>query len=259
MVIEYEYMKSGMQAIEKFLKEWKDRKEFEGAILCGSYAIGCQKENSDVDIMIVLSDETRRWERGNVRIDGYLIEYMADPVFFWKKSFKDGYELEKKVSVGMFAVGQVLVDKNGAVAKLKSEAGVIMKKPFKKMSRREIEMAKYHLYDGISKLESLSGEGFVKYAPLYYLHLSKIINFYASFRRIQIPATAKIYKFFNDNDFRERYELEGFSDKEFVGLVNNCFEEYSSIKNMVKLNDYVLDKWGGFNIDGWKLRTKIGV
>jgi len=252
-------MKGWTQIVEKFLKQWKDRKEFEGAILCGSYAIGCQKENSDIDVMIVLSDKTKWWERGNVKIDGYLIEYIADPVFFCKKSFKDDYDLGKKMSVGMFAVGQVLVDKSGVVAKLKSEAEAIMKKPFKKMGRREIEMAKYHLYDGVSKLESLSGKGFIKYAPLYYLHLSKIINFYASFKRIQIPATAKIYRFLSDGEFRKGYELEGFSDKKFVRLVNKCLKEYTFIKNIVKLNDYVLDKTGGFNVDGWRLRTKIRV
>ena len=252
-------MKDWAQVVEKFLGQWRDRKEFEGAILCGSYAVGCQKEGSDIDVMIVLSDKTRWWERGNVRIDGYLIEYIADPVFFWKKSFKDDYGLGKKMSVGMFAVGQVLVDKSGLVAKLKSEAEAMMKKPFKKMGRREIEMAKYHLCDGISKLESLSEEGFEKYASLYYLHLSKIINFYASFKRIHVSATAKIYRFLNDGEFRKGYGLKGFSDKEFVGLVNKCFKEYVSIKNMVKLNNYVLDKMGRFNIDGWRLRTKIRV
>lgn len=119
-------------AIKKFLEQWTIKKEFEGAILSGSYAVGNQSKNSDIDIMIVLSDKTEWWQRGNLVVDGFLIEYIADPASMWTKSFGDDFNSRKKVSAGMFAIGKILHDKNGVVSKLKDEAETVMKKPFKK-------------------------------------------------------------------------------------------------------------------------------
>jgi len=250
-------MNNWNSAVRKFLEQWTNKKEFEGAVLSGSYAVGTQLKNSDIDIMIVLSDKTEWWQRGNLVVDGFLIEYIADPTFMWKKAFDDDYNSGKKVSVNMFAISKVLLDKNGVVAKLKEEAEAVMKKPFKKMETRDIEMAKYHLWNGLEKLKELFSSGFVKYAPLYYLHLSKIINFYASFVGLSIPAVAKIYKFLNDSEFRKKYKLEGFADEKFVSLINDCLENYTSLEAIRKLNVFVLDKLGEFKINGWELRTEI--
>lgn len=243
--------------IEKFLSDWEKREEFEGALLSGSYAIGTQTETSDIDIMIVLSDKTKFWQRGNINIDGFLIEYIADPASMWQKSFEDDFNSGKKVSVCMFAVGKILVDKNGSVSKLKEQAEAIMKRQFNRMDKREIEMAKYHLYDGLDKLQGLEKGGFIQYAPLYYLQLSKIVNFYAAFVGISVPATAKFYKFLNNSDFREKYKLEGFSDQQFINLVNGALTNYSTLTKIADLTSYVLNKMGGFEINGWVLKTEI--
>ncbi|MDP2861070.1 MAG: nucleotidyltransferase domain-containing protein, partial [bacterium] len=66
-------------AVKKFLEHWANKKEFEGAVLSGSYAVETQSKNSDIDVMIVLSDKTKWWQRGNQVVDGFLIEYIADP------------------------------------------------------------------------------------------------------------------------------------------------------------------------------------
>lgn len=198
------FMNNWNSALKKFLGQWSTKEKFEGAILSGSYAVGLQSKNSDVDIMIVLSDKTKWWQRGNLIVDGFLIEYIADPAFMWRKAFNDDYKSGKKVSAGMFAIGRILLDKNGLVAKLKQEAKAIIKKPLKRMGGRDIEMAKYHLWEGLEKLKVLADGGFVKYSLLYYLHLNKILNFYAGFTGISIPAVAKIHSFLNDNRFRKK-------------------------------------------------------
>jgi len=250
-------MKNWNSAVDKFLDEWKSKKWFEGALLSGSYAAGTQSRNSDVDIMIVLSDKIKWQQRGNLVVDGFLLEYIANPASLWRKSFEDDFKSGKKVWVSMFAIGKVLFDKNGLVVKLKEEAEDIIKKTFRKMDTKEIEMAKFHLWDGLNKLESLSEEGFSKYSPLYYLHLSKIINFYASFVRISIPAVSKLYRFLNDPGFRNKYKMEGFSDRKFIYMVNDCLEDYLSLTAIERLNQYVIEKMGGFEIDGWTFRTKF--
>jgi predicted nucleotidyltransferase len=244
-------------AVEKFLDKWATLDEFNGAILSGSYAVGTQSNNSDVDIMIVLSDKTDWWQRGNLIVDDIMIEYIADPAAMWKKAFDDELKSGSRVSVSMFAIGKVLLDKSGEVAKLKAIAEQIMSKPLPKLEGRALEMAKYHLWDRLTKLQHIKQDGFVQYAPMYYLHLSNIIGAYAKFLGIPIPSTSKLYRFLVDSDFRTKYKLEGFNDDYFVDLIKSCLENYSNIDAIEKVTNYVMDKLGGFNINGWELRTKI--
>ena len=246
-----------LSAIDTFLQDWNQRDYVEGAILAGSYAFGTQTEKSDIDIMIVLNNSITWWERGNTRVNDFLIEYIADPEFFWKESFENEFNSRQKVSVHMFATGKILFDKNGIVEKLNNTAKELYKRPFTAMDTREIEMAKYHLYDGGEKLNNLQGKPFEQYAMLYFLHLSRLITFYASFLQISLPATAKIYHYFNTAGFREKYNLQDFPDTLFITMVNNCLTNFSSMKFIQELTQYVLDKLGGFTIDGWILRTDI--
>lgn len=46
-------------AAEKFIEQYKDEDYFLGAILTGSYATGNYDENSDIDIYIVTTDDTK--------------------------------------------------------------------------------------------------------------------------------------------------------------------------------------------------------
>ena len=65
-------------ALKKFLKNWENKKEVVGAIVCGSYITGNPSNHSDIDIHLLLSSKTKWRERGNVIIDGILIEYFAN-------------------------------------------------------------------------------------------------------------------------------------------------------------------------------------
>ena len=67
------------KALEKFLDKYKNEDYFLGAILTGSYVIGNNDENSDIDIYIVTKDTTTWRERGNKLIDDFLIEYFINP------------------------------------------------------------------------------------------------------------------------------------------------------------------------------------
>lgn len=245
------------KAIDSFLSEWKRRDEYEGALLTGSYATGTQSSNSDIDIMIVLANEISWWERGNKKVDGFLLEYIADPYYFWQESFQNEYSSNQRMSINMFAIGKILDDMSGLVKALQEEAVNLMNKPLNKMSDREIEMAKYHIHDGMEKLINMKESSPEHYAQQYFLQLSKIINFYAGYHGITLPATTKMHNFLNDGTYRDKYLLQGFSDQEFVSLVNGSLKEYPSPDVIIRLSRYAIDKLGGIEIDGWTLRTEI--
>ncbi len=56
------------------------------------------------------------------------------------------------------------------------------------------------------------------------------------------------------------YKFEEFPDREFSGLVLKCVGEKDKklmLSDMKKLTNYILEKTGGFKIDGWKMRTPV--
>ena len=119
-------------ALNKFLKDWKDKDFVEAALLTGSYVVGLQTKYSDVDVYIILSDTVEWRERGNKAIDGVLIEYFANPSRQIKHYFEKEFKQNKRSTTRIITIGKVLFDKTGIAEELKKEALKYMKKPFEK-------------------------------------------------------------------------------------------------------------------------------
>ncbi|WP_231630083.1 nucleotidyltransferase domain-containing protein [Lysinibacillus sp. ZYM-1] len=66
-------------ALETLLKDWQGRDDVVGTLVCGSYVTGKPSKRSDIDVHIVLENDVTWRERGNQIIDGFLIEYFANP------------------------------------------------------------------------------------------------------------------------------------------------------------------------------------
>ena len=73
-------MEKWEKALSKFLERYENEDYYEGAIACGSYVSGNNNEFSDIDVHIVLKRGNEWRERGNLDVDGFLIEYFANPV-----------------------------------------------------------------------------------------------------------------------------------------------------------------------------------
>jgi len=241
-------------ALQKFIKEWRDKEEVLGAIITGSYAVGNQTNFSDIDVHIVLSDEVDWRERGNRIVDGFLIEYFANPIRKLKQYQEDDYKEGIKTDARMFTIGKVLFDKTGAVEEMKQFSLNQLNKELKKKDDTWIEMAKYSLWDQMDSLNDLTDANSSSFEFIYFTNLKNIIETYAKFSCVEITSSAKLYKVLSDEEFKNRYRINSFPDKDFVDLTIKCITipENSNIK---RLTDYVVNRMGGFNIDGWKLRT----
>jgi len=49
-------MEQTNKAIYKFIENWEEKENITGVLLSGSYAVGNPSKNSDVDVIIILSD-----------------------------------------------------------------------------------------------------------------------------------------------------------------------------------------------------------
>jgi len=249
-------MRDWKQALEKFLKPWEEKDCVEAALLTGSYALGLQTPRSDVDVYIILSDDVDWRERGNVFVDGFLIEYFANPVRQIRRYFEDEHSRNKRNTARIILIGKVLFDKTGILEILRAEAEEYMRKPFLEPDSVKVELAKYILWDALDSLKDAEERGDPSYAYLYHLALREALESYARFLRVEVPPASKVYRLFSDETFRRAYLFPNFPDDEFVALFLRAMKEVRT-ENAEALISHVLEKMGGFSIDGWRLRTGV--
>lgn len=243
------------KTIEKFLAKWKKKPGYIGALLTGSYAVGTQNEFSDIDIHIIYTNDADWRERGNTKIDGYLFEYFANPVSQYRAYMKKEFSNGKNHTARMFAVGSILEDTTGDLALLKKEGVAYLNKKLQKSNKIQNELAKYSIWDSLDEIQGKEGSNF-KY--LYALALNKIFDSYCEFLGVEKIAPAKVHRYFTEAKFRKSYGIKDFPDTQFAKLFIKAFNE-QSFGNIKKLGTYAQKMMGGFDIDGWKLKTKPNI
>ena len=245
-------------ALNKFLEPWLARPEVVGALVTGSYVLGTNTPQSDIDVHVFLADKTSWKERGNVVIDGYLVEYFALPVSLYHKLFAMDHADNQRTNARMIAVGETIADKTGDVQTLKALSDEYMRKPFKQLSAAQIEDRKYWLWDSMDGLEDLLVSNAPNSDMVYHAHLSLVLNVYTVYLRQEIPHLSKAYKLFSSAEFRTRYHFNAYPDKTFAELfmaaLSAPHEQRLDVAH--KLTNRALDSMGGFKIDGWRLRSR---
>ena len=73
-------MENWEKVTNKFLETWLKKDYVVGAFVCGSYVTGRPTKHLDIDLRIIMKDDINWRERGNKIIDGFLIEYFANPI-----------------------------------------------------------------------------------------------------------------------------------------------------------------------------------
>jgi hypothetical protein len=244
------------ESLNEFLKEWKDKPEVIGAVATGSRILGTDTQFSDIDVHIVLSDETEWRERGDKMVNGFLIEYFANPIYQLKKYLEKDHKQYRRSDALMFSFGKIIFDKNGAVKKFQDEAKEWFDKPFEKPDNTLVELSKYTIWDKLDGLKDLENQKSSAFDLCYFLLVEETLRVYSRYLCVEAAPASKLYKYLTDKDFQTKYKIAVFSDAIFVDLLKECLDN-KSFPVIEKMATYVLEKMGGFEIDGWKLRTPI--
>jgi len=251
-------MKKWESALQRFIEKWKNRKDVIGIVVCGSYITGNPSKHSDIDIQIILDSKTIWRERGNAIIDGILIEYFANPLKQHYKYFKEDHACRRKSNAHMFSTGKVLFDKTGETNRLIRDAKKYLIKKYPKMSKIQAELAKYHLWDMCDNLEEVYEAGSDDFHFVYHNCLYDLFDTYAKYLRFDSLPVHKFRRFLVDEKDKKKYHIGNFPDEEFVKMAISILELKGKSKMMeeyIAMTGHVLDKMGGFNIDGWKIKS----
>ena len=245
-------------ALQKFLKKWENKKEVTGAIVCGSYITGNPNPHSDIDLHILLTEDTDWRERGNKIIDGVLIEYFANPIGKHYEYFKSDYANRRKAGPHMFATGRIIFDKTGDLKKLVKFAKANLNKKYSKNNKIITELDKYRIWEIKDKLELKYENNSEDFYFVYYNHLLDLFSIYSKYLQFDDIRPHKILNLLTKSTDKQKYNISNFPDKEFVKMYVNAInikDKSKMIKEYQKLTNHVLDKMGGFNIDGWKIKS----
>ena len=246
-------------SLEKFLKKWKNREEVIGAIVCGSYITGHPTKHSDVDVHILLDSNTSWRERGNEIIDGILIEYFANSVKRHHQYLEEDANSRSRVNAHMFCTGKVLFDKTGDLRKLVRYSSKYLKKKNPKQSKIEIELGKYNVWDMCDNLEEVFAANSEEFFFVFHNYLNLLFETYAKFLRFDSMPIHKLRRFLVNKDDKKKYHVSDFPDKRFVKMFMSVLplkDKSEMMTQYKKMTKHVLKEMGGFDIDGWKIRSR---
>ncbi|MBR5904707.1 MAG: nucleotidyltransferase domain-containing protein [Alphaproteobacteria bacterium] len=251
-------MQKWEKALNKFMQRYVNKPWFEGAVLCGSYSTGNQNKFSDIDVVIVGSNDLGWQEKSNCYVDGFLMEYTINPIYKVKEFMESGFERHRLIDQNMYAYGVILYDKHGEIKKLHQQAVRDTKKKLKPFSKYSNDFTKYHLWDKYDELKSLHNDGFHT-DLVYWTLVNMLIEAYYNFNCLPHVSWSKIEKILTNKEFAKRYHADKLPDKKFTNLLMGCFDakQKDKMSAITKLYNYVMKSGGGFEIGQFKARRKI--
>ncbi|EDP96627.1 nucleotidyltransferase domain-containing protein [Kordia algicida OT-1] len=238
------------KALEKFIARWKQKGIVRGILLTGSYAVGIQNENSDIDIRLVLDNTTTTSFKGLETIDGFSFSYIGRSKAVTLEKFNKQFFSHVKMEARIYNVGKILFDPYRDIATLQQiaknyvETGLIPRKTSE--TDRQLHMYSLHKkYEYI--LNTTPDDPFYTYN--YILYLKNALNFYASVLNTEIifENDSKLHRFLTDKHYLEMYGYTSFPDQEFIKLwllalekreIKEIREIYTYLrKNLYKFNE----------------------
>ena len=247
-------MKQWKVALDKFLERYIHQSWFEGALLSGSYASGNQNKFSDIDVTIIASNDINWQEKSNCFVDGFLIEYIINPIWRFEKYMDESFKEHNHTSQNLIFYGKILFDCHGEIKKLQKKALAQIQKPFEPLSDYDKSFIKYYLWDRYDELKSLYHKK-LHIDLQYWLLVDALISAYYDFCNLPHVPHSKIEPILTNKDFAERYHITKMPEKDFCDKLMLCFEAKSKKQKLAAvkvLYDYVLDCDGGFEIGSFR-------
>ncbi|PIR77653.1 MAG: hypothetical protein COU30_01280 [Candidatus Magasanikbacteria bacterium CG10_big_fil_rev_8_21_14_0_10_38_6] len=247
------------KTINAFTKKFLKKEKVLAVLVTGSFAQGTNNKDSDLDIQIITSNTCKFRKRGNIVMDGILIEYCINPY----RQVKKYLEIDAKHNNPMMCIalleGKIIFEKYKSASLLKEYAAACLRNEYNSINKDRISFNKYVLADTLNKMNSLYKKHRDDFPFLYYINLKLIYETYAVFLQQPLLKEPMLKDYFEGN-VRFNHVLKDFIDKEFAKMFLLAMVSKNSQDQIVKyreLTQYVLNKMGGFSLDGWSLRIPV--
>ena len=253
-------MEKWEKALNKFLERYEKEDYYEGAIACGSFVSGNNNEFSDIDVHIILKRGNEWRERGNLEVDGFLIEYFANPVNKYETYMEEEKSERGNHTTKMFARGRIVRDKNGEVEKLRNKALELENVELPEISEFDLLAGKYGCWDKYDELKVIYHENRDNFYLAYYELYKYLLNLHGKVKRFREFSLTKLDKMLDNKLFRDNYGISKFYDEYDTRIIRECMTIDDREKMFCKITDfynYVMEISGGFDINKFVLRSEV--
>ena len=254
-------MKDRKSKLDLFLADFEYADDVVGVLVCGSYITGNPTSHSDLDVHIVLDNKVDYRERGNKIVDGLLIEYFANPSKQILRYFDEDLKDKSLMCQTQFATGKIIMDKVGDVEALKLQGQKLISDFYAspQTDLRLSELDKYFLWDMLDDLQDAHESNRGDFDFLYFTRLNMLLEKYMN--GINRPYNCKtIYGNAIDAALRDKYllrELPNDTVKDMIVSTITATGQNDKMTAYEKLTAEIIKQIGGFNIDGFKFKSKV--
>jgi hypothetical protein len=250
------------RALREFIAPFRGQRNVIGALVCGSYVTGAPSPRSDIDVVIVLAPRSSFRERGNRVVGGHLVEYFANSPSQFRTYMKRDHARHRRDTATMFTTGRVIFDGRGAVRSLRAHARHWLTRPMRALSRSEIALEKYAVWDSLDNLRDLDERDSPAFAHAYHHHVQDIYEVYARYLRQPVLRPRQLHAYLTDARSRRKYLLTAFPDRRVAALLVAALvvrDRRAMRRAAEALTAHVTAQLGGFAVDGFTLRTPPSV
>jgi predicted nucleotidyltransferase len=133
---------------KEFIEELKARADVVGVVMFGSWARGNNRPDSDVDLLVILTEGYRRTVE-------FKDKQAFEIIYTTAKSALDFWQNKKDDCAGLWAVAKIVYDKDGAIQQLKQKAEEIIKEGKKPIDEYQKGQFKFSAEDELRAVEEL--------------------------------------------------------------------------------------------------------
>lgn len=133
---------------QKFLDELKQRPDVLGVIMFGSWARGNNRPDSDVDLVVILTEGYRRTVEHR---NGQPFEI----IYTTEKGAFDYWEGHKDDAAGLWEVAKILYDKDGTITQLQTKIKEVLDAGKKAIDEYQLGQFRFDSEDQLKYVESI--------------------------------------------------------------------------------------------------------
>lgn len=140
------------QETKKLVDKLKERDDVLGVLMFGSWARGNNRENSDIDLLVILQDGYKRCiEREGSQIFEIIYTTSDKAISYWKENKDD--------CANLWEAAYILHEKDEVMSTLKGTAQEILKDGKSPLNESEREQRKFDAYDQIRACKDYYSKG----------------------------------------------------------------------------------------------------
>jgi predicted nucleotidyltransferase len=201
---------------KQYIEKLKARADVLGVIMFGSWARGNNRPDSDVDLVVILTEGYRRTVEYNNKQAFEIIYTTANAAIdFWQSHKDDCY--------GLWAVAKIVFDKDGTIEMLKNKAEEVIKAGKTPIDKFQIGQFRFSVEDELAAVDAMV----VDDPATANLVLTKTVTFltelYFDLRLLWIPAP------------KQRLAKLKQDDSVLFGLFNDFYKDGVSLNEKLKV------------------------